>query len=116
MTDWNDPDNRVLLYNAMLAKLKSLIHTRGPGKPPDSWIFFLKHNEIGAWGHLSAYGPEDIRYRCPEHVWIHSPEGEVADRLGEDWNYRLYRSFLFIPPDFAESSIKSPEGSSPVRY
>lgn len=108
MTNWGDVENRVLLYNAMLAKLKALAaENRVRGQAPDSWIRFLVNNGIGAWGFLSIHGPEDLHYRCADHVWIHSPEGEVSYLLDEDWAYRNYRSFLMIPPEFAERAVKA---------
>lgn len=108
MTDWKDPDNRVLLYNAMLAKLKILVGNRPEkGQWPESWALFLKDHGIGSWGFESLYGVEDLHYACPDHVWIHSPDGEVADDLGEEWDYRRIRSVLLIPPEFAEKAVKS---------
>lgn len=96
--------NRTLLYDALLAKLKPMM-SELPW-PPESWTRFLAENEIVTWGFRSDLGPEDLRYRFPDHVWIHSPEGEVADDLGEDWDYREFRSVLLIPKDFARDFIE----------
>jgi len=111
--NWKIYDNRILLYEALLSKLRELIfidicvHGRIKGKVPQSWISFLKENEVAAWGCKSIFGPEDLHYEFCNHVWIHSPEGEVADEFGEDWKYREYRSFLMVPYDFAEKIIDS---------
>lgn len=109
--DWEIYDNRILLYEALLDKLRELffldevMSVRDKGKVPKSWILFLKENKVAAWGFESTFGPEDLHYEFRDYVWVHSPEGEVADGLGEDWKYREHRSFLMIPQNLAEKIL-----------
>lgn len=105
-TDWSKKENRDLLYKALLAKLKHLADENGTRlERPASWQDFLDKNEIEYWGRSSDRTPQELRYRFPDHVWIDSPEGEVAE---DNWNYGdSYFETLFVPYEFAEKAVKA---------
>lgn len=111
-TDWSKEESRKLLYKALLAKLKHLADENGTRlERPASWQDFLDKNEIEYWGRSSDRTPQELRYRFPDHVWIDSPEGEVAE---DDWNdagltitFTDYFETLFVPYEFAEKAVKA---------
>lgn len=105
-TDWSKKENRDLLYKALLAKLEHLADENGTRtKRPASWQDFLDKNEIGFWGRSSYEDPQTLRYEYSSHVWIDSPDEEVAE---DDWDYDgHYFQTLFVPYDFAEKAVKA---------
>lgn len=105
-TDWNKANSRDLLYNAMRDKLKSLLEEAGSARRrPDSWVEFLRSNRVGAWGRASSFDPHDLRYKYTDHVWISSPDGELAE---DDWDGGdEYFQVLFVPYEFAEKMVKA---------
>lgn len=104
-TDWNKEENRDLLYKALLAKLKHLAdENRTRLERPASWQDFLDKNEIEYWGMSSERTPQELRYEYSNHVWIDSPDEEVAEDV---WDDDYHFSMLMVPYDFAEKAVKA---------